>query len=339
MPELTKKLKRSKKYRDVTESMVWNDVRNDKRLWLHPSLKVRKHKKGSSTTTGDFGMLVVAMAGASFISPWLGIIVGIIACCVLVSTLADVPGFRKKGEESEPTPALRLRSGQAAGAEDTLRGSANALAFIIPIEGFELFPWPLKVFFMILYSVPIVMILGLLCYFRIKERLFFLRYRKLCRELGKDTKKGTERAIIGENEGINLWEDPDIGPRLHEVAKDLVETGLRHFKKLQREEFPDRLKLPFLLEPDVRIYQHRNGLQIIRKPANLGNIDDIREFWMSEHPWCCPTFLLVAFFLSLTCKQGIITNLICYPWIIYLLQMRLTRTNSLSRYECASDKQ
>ncbi|MGB3111934.1 MAG: hypothetical protein WBB84_02985, partial [Candidatus Omnitrophota bacterium] len=61
------------------------------------------------TTLRDLGMLVVAAAGASFIAPWLGIVVGILACYVLVSTLADMPGFRKKGKELKPTPAAGIK--------------------------------------------------------------------------------------------------------------------------------------------------------------------------------------------------------------------------------------
>ncbi|MGD2278492.1 MAG: GNAT family N-acetyltransferase [Candidatus Omnitrophota bacterium] len=61
--------------------------------------------KGRGKTLRDFGMLVVATAVTRLIAPWLGVIVGILACYVLVSHIADMFGSREEGGEPEPAPA------------------------------------------------------------------------------------------------------------------------------------------------------------------------------------------------------------------------------------------
>ncbi|MGB3113355.1 MAG: ATP-binding protein, partial [Candidatus Omnitrophota bacterium] len=66
-------------------------------------------KGGHGTALRDFGMLVVATAGASSISPWLGIVVGILACCVVVGHMTDMLG---------PSPAPQGAPSTGAGVNN-----------------------------------------------------------------------------------------------------------------------------------------------------------------------------------------------------------------------------
>ncbi|MGB2629657.1 MAG: methyltransferase domain-containing protein, partial [Candidatus Omnitrophota bacterium] len=84
-------------------------------------------KGGHGTALRDFGMLVVATAGASSISPWLGIVVGILACCVVVGHMTDMlgPSPAPQGAPSTGAGVNNERPPAPAGTRQIFEGSMS----------------------------------------------------------------------------------------------------------------------------------------------------------------------------------------------------------------------
>ncbi len=80
-------------------------------------------------------------------------------------------------------------------------------------------------------------------------------------------------------EEINLWEDK----RVIELAGDLKKNGLENFKKAEKKD--EKIE-------KFRVYEHKNGLQIVKKIKVTADIMAMKELFSRKGRWVCPTFFI-----------------------------------------------
>ncbi|MGB2630788.1 MAG: pentapeptide repeat-containing protein, partial [Candidatus Omnitrophota bacterium] len=84
---------------------------------------------------------------------------------------------------------------------------------------------------------------------------------------------------------MDLWKDK----RVVEIEKDLEESGLKNFRKVEAENAPPRIQKIIICDV-AELYEHKNGLRIVRKKTFGWNPDAIKELCLAKQPWWCPTF-------------------------------------------------
>ncbi|MGD2278600.1 MAG: EAL domain-containing protein, partial [Candidatus Omnitrophota bacterium] len=126
---------------------------------------------------------------------------------------------------------------------------------------------------------------------------------ELIKELAEDAAKEADSAETpaalkahkkeeGIIEPVNLWEDPDIGPKLAKLAEDIRKKGLKGFVEIDIDE-PGHKHLFAGSGMPLAVYRHkRTGLQIVRKRLHYGNSQAVKEYIEGNDPFNCPTFFI-----------------------------------------------